>query len=179
MAKIDTSKIENYADMSAEEKLAALEAFEFEVPKADNTSEDRLKSALSKANAEAAEWKRQYKDKLSEQERAEADRAEAEKAMRDELESLRRERAMSRLEAQYLAAGYSAEMAAESAKAQADGDTATVLRIQSEHLAQTKKALEAAALGKQPTLSVGEPPKAGPQSEEDKIAELAFKYAGL
>ena len=55
MAKIDTSKIEGYADMSAEDKLKALEAFEYE----DNAAElERQKNALSKANSEAAEWKR-------------------------------------------------------------------------------------------------------------------------
>jgi hypothetical protein len=35
MAKIDTTKIEGYSEMTAEEKLAVLEAFEVE----DNASE--------------------------------------------------------------------------------------------------------------------------------------------
>ena len=32
MAKIDVTRIEGYESMSAEEKLAALEAYEFEAP---------------------------------------------------------------------------------------------------------------------------------------------------
>ena len=45
MAKIDTSKIPGYADMSAEDKLKALEGFEYE----DNAAEvERLKNANSK-----------------------------------------------------------------------------------------------------------------------------------
>ena len=45
MAKIDTSKITGYAEMSAEDKLKALEAFEYE----DNAAElDKQKAAVSK-----------------------------------------------------------------------------------------------------------------------------------
>ena len=52
MAKIDTSKIEGYADMTPEQKLAALEGYEYE----DNAAElEKQKNALSKANSEAAE----------------------------------------------------------------------------------------------------------------------------
>ena len=51
MAKIDTSKITGYAEMSAEDKLKALEAFEYE----DNVAElEKQKAAVSKANSEAA-----------------------------------------------------------------------------------------------------------------------------
>jgi hypothetical protein len=175
MAKIDVTKIEGYESMSAEEKLTALEQYEFDLPSA--TNEDKLKQALSKANAEAASWKKQYKEKLTEAERAEADRAEAEKAMRDELDTLRREQTVSKLEAQYLAAGYSPELASASAQAQADGDTATVLANQLAFIEATKKDLEARALGNQPGLSVGKPPEA--KSDEEKIVDLAMKYAGL
>ena len=61
--KIDTSKITGYAEMSAEEKLAALEAFEIEAPKSGTDETEKLKAALSKANSEAAEWKRQFREK--------------------------------------------------------------------------------------------------------------------
>ncbi len=45
MAKIDTSKIPGYAEMSAEDKLKALEAFEYD----DNAAEvERLKGAVSR-----------------------------------------------------------------------------------------------------------------------------------
>ena len=51
MAKIDTSRIAGYADMSLEDKLKALEAFEYN----DNASElEKQKAAVSKANSEAA-----------------------------------------------------------------------------------------------------------------------------
>ena len=175
--KVDVSKIDGFNEMTLEDQVKALTEYEFEVPTPDTGNEEKLKIALSKANAQANEWKKQYKEKLTEAERAEADRAEAEKAMREELETLRREQSVSKLEAQYLAAGYSAEMATASAKASVDGDTATVLRIQTEFIEETKKNLEAAALGKQPGLSVGQPPKA--VTGDDKIVDIAMHYAGL
>ena len=52
--KIDTTTIEGYADMTAEQKLAALEAFEYE----DNSAEiEKLKKNLSKANSERGRQK--------------------------------------------------------------------------------------------------------------------------
>ena len=77
MAKIDVSKIEGYSEMSAEDKLKALEAYEFETPAPKESEETtRLKAALSKANSESAEWKRQLREKQTESERAEAERKE-------------------------------------------------------------------------------------------------------
>lgn len=65
MAKIDITKIEGYDKMTPEEKLAALEAFEYE----DNFSElEKYKNAASKANSEAAEWRKKHNALLSEEE---------------------------------------------------------------------------------------------------------------
>jgi len=177
MAKIDVSKIDGFDGMTAEEKIAALVAYEFDVPAPSTESEDKLKEALSRANGDAAEWKRKYRATLDDAKRAEEERAERDKARDEELESLRRERTISKLEAQYLAVGYPQELAASSAKAQADGDTATVLANQTKFISDTKKALEAAALGKQPPLTPGEPPKG--ESDEDKLAATIAKFAGL
>ena len=69
MAKIDTTKIAGYSDMRAEEKLAALEAFEYEDSAPDL---QRYKDAVTRANREAAEMKRKYQETLSKDEQAEA-----------------------------------------------------------------------------------------------------------
>lgn len=177
MAKIDVTKIEGYESMSAEEKLAALEAYEFEEPAPATDAESKLKEALSRANGDAAEWKRKYRATLDDAKRAEEERAERDKARDEELEMLRKERTVSRLEAQYLAAGYSPELASASAKAQADGDTAAVIANQMKFIEETKTKLEAAALGKQPPITPGQPPKG--ESDDDKLAATMMKYAGL
>ena len=48
--RIDTTKIENYEQMSAEDKLKALEEFDFPAPPEKEESEEvkKLKTALSK-----------------------------------------------------------------------------------------------------------------------------------
>lgn len=177
MAKIDVTKIEGYESMSAEEKLAALEAYEFEPTAPATDAESKLKEALSKANGDAAEWKRKYRATLDDAKRAEEERAERDRERDEELASLRKERQISKLEAQYLAVGYSADLAASSAKAQADGDTATVVANQLKFIEDTKKKLEAEALGKQPPITPGQPPKG--ESDDEKLAETMRKYAGL
>ena len=170
MAKIDTAKIENYADMTAEEKLAALEAYEFEETPAPKDSEEvtRLKAALSKANSDAADWKRQFREKQTEAERAEAERKEHEEAVENELRTLRRDKTVSGFVAQCLALGYDKELALKAAEAMADNDAAAIMACQQEFLEAKQKELEAAALNKQPTLSTGAPPTVG-QADKDAI----------
>ena len=177
MAKIDVTKIEGYSEMSAEDKLSALEAYEFEVPAPATDAEAKLKEALSRANGDAAEWKRKYRATLDDAKRAEEERAERDKARDEELATLRKERTISKLEAQFLAVGYSSDLASATAKAQADGDTETVIANQLKFIEETKKKLEAEALGKQPPITPGKPPKG--ESDDDKLAQTMLKYAGL
>lgn len=175
--KIDTSKITGYAEMSAEDKLRALEEFEFEETKPDSGEAEKLKAALSKANSEAAEWKRQFREKQTEQERAEAERAEREKAVEEELRGLRRDKAVSGFATQCLALGYDKELALRAAEAMADNDAAAILACQQEFLEKTKKELEATALNKQPTLTAGSPPSA--QTAEAEAQNRVRSYWGL
>lgn len=156
--KLDTNSIAGFEEMSAEEKVKALLDYEIEVPTKESDEVTRLKNALSKANSDAAEWKRQYRETQTAAERAEAERAEREKAVEDELRNLRREKTVSGYLAQYLALGYEKELALKAAEATADGDAATTISCQQEFLEAKTKELEAAALNKQPTLSVGSPP---------------------
>jgi len=160
--RIDTTKIEGYAEMSAEDKLKALEEYEIETPAPQDNSDEvnKLKTALSKANSDAAEWKRQFREKQTEAERAEAERAEREKAVEDELRTLRRDKTVSGYQAQCLALGYSQELALRAAEAMADNDAAAIMACQQEFLDVRQKELEAAALNKQPTLTAGSPPSA-------------------
>ena len=175
--KIDTSKIDGYAEMTAEDKLKALEEYEIETPKDNSEEINKLKASLSKANSDAAELKRQFREKQSEQERAEAERAEREKAVEDELRTLRRDKTVSGYLAQCLALGYDKELALKAAEAMADNDAAKIMECQSEFLDAKKKEYEAAALNKQPTLTSGAPPTAK-QAEQDETNKIRH-YFGL
>ena len=177
--RIDTAKIEGYAEMPAEDKLKALEEFEFEAPAPKDSSDEvnKLKTALSKANSDAAEWKRQFREKQTEAERAEAERAEREKAVEDELRTLRRDKTVSGYQAQCLALGYTQELALRAAEAMADNDAAAIMACQQEFLDAKQKELEAAALNKQPTLTTGSPPTA--QGADLEAMNKQRRYFGL
>ena len=172
--KIDTTAISGYAEMSAEEKLAALEAYEFETPKADESEEvKKLKTALSNANSQAADWKRQFREKQTEAERAEAERKEHEQEVENELRTLRRDKTVSGYIAQCLALGYDKDLALRAAEAMADNDAAAIMACQQDFLEAKQKELEAAALNKQPTLTPGAPPTA---KQADAEAEDKLRY---
>lgn len=100
MAKIDTSKITGYAEMSAEDKLKALEAFEYE----DNAAElEKQKAAVSKANSEAAEWKRKHNALLGEDEKKKQEQEEKFANMEKELSELREAKRVSEFKAKFIA----------------------------------------------------------------------------
>ena len=72
MSKIDVSQIEGYAEMSAEDRLKALEEFEVEDP--DYTGYVK-KEVFDKTASELAEQKKQLKSKLTEDEAQKIGRA--------------------------------------------------------------------------------------------------------
>lgn len=126
MAKI-FDRIDGYAEMSAEDKLKALEAMELE----DNSSEiERLKNAVSKANSESAEWKRKHNALLSAEEQQKQEQAESLAAMQQELEMLRKEKTVAKYTADYVKLGFDEKLAEETAKALADGDMVKVFANQ-------------------------------------------------
>ena len=93
MAKIDTSKITGYDTMSAEEKLAALEAMELDEP---DYSGWVKKDVFDKASSEIAGYKKQLRDRMTEEEAAKAKAAEDMATIMSELETLRAEKALLR-----------------------------------------------------------------------------------
>ena len=168
MAKIDTSKIEGYADMSAEDKLKALEAFEYE----DNAAElERQKNALSKANSEAAEWKRKHNALLSEEEKKKQEDADKLTQMEQELEELRKGKTISEYKAKFVAQGYDEALAEDTAKALADGDSAKVFANQGKFLEDYAKKVKADAIKKTPEPSGGSGSGGGAIDYNKKIEE--------
>lgn len=144
MAKIDTSKIEGYDQMTAEEKLAALEAFEYE----DHSSEvEKYKNAASKANSEAADWKKKHNALLSEEEQKKQKAEEEVTALREEVAELKRDKTISESKSQFLAQGYSESLAQEAAEALAENDTAKLFAAQKNFLEEHDKAYKAQLMG--------------------------------
>lgn len=152
MAKIDTSKIEGYAGMTAEQKLAALEAYDH--PDPDYTGYVK-KDALDRATSEAAEWKRKHNALLSDEDKRKQADADALAAITKERDELKKEKTVSEYKAQYLAQGYSEKLATETAQALADGDTAKVFANQQKFLEEYAKTVKADALKKTPRPGAG------------------------
>lgn len=166
--KIDTTKIEGYADMTAEQKLAALEAYEM-----DTTGMVR-KELLDKATSEAAGYKKQLREKLSEDEKAKEEQDERFKQMSEELENLRTEKAIDSAAKRWMSLGYDEKLATETAKAMVSGDTEKVFANHAKFIAEKEKSLKAELLKDTPTPPAGEGSK-GMTKEAFRKLTLAEK----
>ena len=170
MAKITTS-IEGYENMTAEEKLAALEALEMTEP--DFTGWVK-KDIADKYASEAAGYKRQLKEHMSQEEQAAAQREEEWNAMKAELEALRQKDAITDLTKRWMGVGYSEELATATAKAMTDGELDTVFRNHAKFLADREKLLRSELLKSTPTPPAGDGEKK-PTKDDLKNMSLAEK----
>lgn len=156
MAKIDVSTIEGYSEMTAEEKLAVLEAME--LPEPDFTGWVK-KDALDKAASEAASYKKQLREKMTaEEEKAERE-AEERAALQARVEELERERTIHGYISSYLAMGYEESLAKSTAEALVSGDMETVFENQKSYAQTREKALRAEILKSTPRPAAGVEPK--------------------
>ena len=170
MAKITTS-IEGYENMSAEEKLAALEALDLTEP---DYSGWVKKDIADKYASEAAGYKRQLKEHMSQEEQEAAKRDEEWNAMKAELEALRQKEAISDMTKRWMGVGYSEELATATAKAMAEGEIDTVFKNHAKFLADREKALKAELLKGTPTPPAGDGEKK-PTKDDIKNMTLAEK----
>lgn len=175
MAKIDTTKIEGYENMSAEEKLAALEGYEFD------TSGLVSKATLDKATGEAAEWKRKYNSTLSEAEQARLAAEEARKATETRLAEYERKDKISTTKDKYMASGMGIELAQSTAEAFVDGNMDLVLQNINIHATNVANAARDKALKDTPAPPASGNPNPGKinySAERDKaLAEGNFTEA--
>lgn len=149
-----------------------------EAPKPEQPKEDpevaKLKAALSRANSEAAEWKRQLREKQTEQERADAERAEREKAREARIAELEAKERVSNYKAKLMDAGVDHAAADIMAKALPDGVNDDYFTTMKTYLDAQRKAADTAALNNQPKLSVGMPPTGAQRTEEDIKLDKIF-----
>lgn len=146
--------IENYENMTPEEKVAALEAYE------PDMSEFVPKSIADKHASEAASYKKQLREKMSEDEALKAKEAEEKAALEARVKELENERAVNGYVNSYLAMGYDEKLAKSSAQALAAGDMATVFANQKTHAESREKTLRAELLKQTPTPPAGGAPAA-------------------
>ena len=116
---------------------------------------DKAKRERDKASSEAAEFKRKYRESLSEVEQANMEKAEREAAREEEFKALKREVEINRLEKTYLAMGWTADEASRMATAEADGDMDAKLKVMTEAQERQKKDLEKNILASYGNVNVG------------------------
>lgn len=104
--KLDITKIPGYKEeMTPEEQLKLIREHDIDL------SGYVKKDVADRYASEAADYKKKYNATLGEQERKSAEDADRMKAMEDELNSLRRERAISKYTADYIGLGFEKELA--------------------------------------------------------------------
>lgn len=147
MAKIDVSKIEGYAEMSAEDKLKALEAYDVPEPDLSGYVDKKL---YDKTASELADKKKELREKLTDDEAAKQKEQEERDEMQRELDALRRESTVSKNKAKLVALGYDEALADDTAEAMADGKLDKVFANQKKHLEAFEKKVRAEALKNTP-----------------------------
>ena len=160
---MDITKLEGYrADMTAEEKLALVDSYSLPDTSGLLTKEahaEAVKAAIDKATKEAADLKRQLKEKMTDDERKEAERAAAEADKDSRLAEAEKKLAVIESKAQFMALGYDEKLAADTAEALAAGDMAKVYANQKTYIENVRKAERAAVLAgdNEPPAGRGKP----------------------
>lgn len=170
--KIDVAQITDYDSLSLEEKVAALENFEYDDHSEAVESLGKYKDATDKATKEAAEYKKQLKA-LQDQQKTGNTKADATIAqLQEQVAELTRQNTISSYTAQYVALGYEAELAKATAIATADGDVATVFENQQKFLEQHDKDVKANILKQTPGPAKGGTGKQAPAMTLEKFRKL-------
>lgn len=173
MAKIDVGGIDGYDTMTVEEKLAALESFEYD-DHADAVADlEKHREATSKANHEAAELKKQLKALQDQQKTGNNKADETIARLQEQVNELTRQNTISSYTAQFVALGYDSELAAATAIATADGDVATVFENQRKFLEQHDKDTKANILKQTPKPGQGGTQKQAPAMTLEKFRKLS------
>ena len=148
MANIDTSKIEGYAEMTAEEKVAALEKYSIADP---DYSGYVKKDTFDKTASELAQAKKDLKARMSDEEKAKIETEALLKQYKEQAETLQREKNIATNKAQFISIGYDDVLAQETAEALESGDFATVFKNQQTVIENVKKIAKGEAMASVPT----------------------------
>ena len=183
--KIDTTKIEGYAEMSAEDKLKALEAFDMPDP---DYSGYVKKDLYDKTASELSAKKKELNDHLTDEEKKKKESEDEMTTLRENYEKLVKQNAISEAKAKYLALGYDDKLAAETAEAYVNGDTEKVFANQQKAQAAFEKKIRAEALKDTPkptpdgdsrTMTLEKFRKLSPQEKYDYSVKNPEDYKAL
>ena len=140
--------------MTVDEIATALAGID--LPTDGSAEIERLKNALSKSNSEAADYKKQLREKMSADERKTREDAERLEELQAKYDALVRESTVSKNKARLLALGYDDALATETAEAMASGDLDKVFTNQKRHQDAVEKRIREEVLTSTPRPTGGE-----------------------
>lgn len=170
--KIDVAQITDYDSLSLEEKVAALENFEYDDHSDAVADLEKHKEATNKATKEAAEYKKQLKALQDQQKTGNSKADETIARLQEQVNELTRQNTISSYTAQFVALGYDSELAADTAIATADGDVAKVFENMGKFLDAHDKQTKADILKQTPKPGQGGTGKQAPAMTLEKFRKL-------
>lgn len=150
--KIDLSLIEGYETMSAEEKLKALEGYEFDTSELDRLKADnqKQKDLITKYTGQISSMKKAETEGLSAAEKKAKEQEEAMLDLQAKYDELLKASTVSGYTAKYMSLGYDEALATESANALVDGDMEKVFANSEKFKASLEKQYKAEAARNMP-----------------------------
>ena len=114
------------------------------------TEYEKVKQANNKLASEAADFRKKYESKLTDDERAKEEQQKKDEEQAAKIKDLERKVLISDSKTSYLAQGYSDDLASEAAEAFADNDFAKLMEVQKKALEEHDKKLKADFLKQTP-----------------------------
>ena len=142
-----------------EELQAKLKAYE--------EKENKSKEAISKACADAAEWKRKYRETLDDATRKEQERQDKYTEMESRLKAYEAKDRINTYTQKLVFAGYPIEQASRMAEGLPEGVSDTFFEEQKAFLENTKQTIKNEKLNAQPNLPVGSTPSASALADKE------------
>lgn len=156
---IDTSSIAGFDTMTADEKVSALLAFQYddgtEKIKAAEESAAKMKAAFDKASSEAAGYKKQLNATKSEEELKRLENEEALKAMQEKLAEYEQRDKISTAKAALLGKGFGEDIVLDAANAFIGGDIESFCKVLEKYRAAIETNTKSALMGNNPKPESG------------------------
>lgn len=133
-----------------------------------------LRRKADKAASEASEFKKKYKQTLSEKEQYDMEAAEAKAKHDEEFEALKAKVAISELKDKFVTLGYSVEQATTAARAEYEGDVDTLLKIQTQFTNDTIEAAKQKILSEMPQPNIGVGNTGGKQYTKEEFEKMSM-----
>lgn len=115
----------------------------------------KLRRQLDKTSSEAADYRKKWKESLTETERASQEKAEAEAARQAEFDDMKRRLAINDLVSEYMDREFPRDIATKIATARYDGDNDTVNAIEKQMDEAKRRKWEADFLKSRPDINAG------------------------